>query len=59
VAAGGPPRDEIDDLPEGPRRQGAHRARPSALQRLAPVLVVLLLAALAALAVTLWFELGR
>jgi len=59
VAAGGPPQDELDELPADPRRQGAHRARPGALRRVAPVLVVLLLAALAALAVTLWIELGR
>jgi len=59
VAAAGPPRDELDDLAEDPRRQGAHRARPGALRRLAPVLLVLLLAVLAAAAVTLWFELGR
>ncbi|WP_299037491.1 hypothetical protein [uncultured Pseudokineococcus sp.] len=57
--ASGPPRDELDDLPEDPRRQGAHRARPSALRRVAPVLLVLALAVLAALVVTLWFDLGR
>lgn len=57
--ASGPLRDELDDLPEDPRRQGVHRARPSALRRVAPVLLVLVLAVLAALVVTLWFDLGR
>lgn len=50
--------DGLDDLPQDPRRQGAHRARPGALRRLAPVALVLALAVLAALVVTLWFELG-
>ncbi|MEJ5912931.1 hypothetical protein [Pseudokineococcus sp. 1T1Z-3] len=47
-----------DLLPPGggePRRAGAHRASPTPVQRLAPVGVVLALAALAVLVVTLWF----
>ncbi|GAA2034385.1 hypothetical protein WDZ16_14260 [Pseudokineococcus marinus] len=58
MAAPGPPRDELDEPAGEPRRQGAHRARPGPWRRAAPVLVVVVLAALSVLAVSAWFSLG-
>lgn len=58
MAGPGPSRDELDETAGEPRRQGVHRARPTALRRAAPVLVVVALAVLAAAAVSAWFSLG-
>jgi hypothetical protein len=48
---------EVERVPDGPY-VGVHRARRPALRRWAPVIVVLLAAALAVLVVRLWFALG-
>lgn len=48
---------QVYRVPDGPY-VGVHRARRTALRRWAPVLLVLLAAALAVLVVRLWFVLG-